>query len=245
MERDLIGKKFGYLYVVKKSTKKAKSGGMWDCLCDCGNKATISTCNLKSGNTQSCGCVSKQIMRETRTNHGLTKNLIGEKFGLLSVIAKSENRKGTNPLWICICDCGNKTEVIQVNLLNSHTTSCGCRSSRISIADRTRTHGMSYTRLYNVWRGMISRCTYPSHDMYPIYGGRGISICETWRNNFQSFYEWAMSHGYATDAPFGECTIDRIDNDGNYCPENCRWVDMKAQQANKRGKSIGGRLLYA
>jgi hypothetical protein len=218
---DLTGKRFGHLVVIQKSEQKTKSGAVWDCICDCGKIVAVTACNLKSGNTRSCRCISKQFMWETREKHGLIKNLIGEKFGLLTVIAKAKKRNGTNPVWLCICECGNETEVIQENLLNGHTTSCGCNSSRNRIGDRTRTHNMSNTRLYRVWRGMIARCNYPSHDMYPNYGGRGIKICKDW-NDYQTFYDWAMANGYNPDASFGECTIDRINVNGNYCPENCR-----------------------
>ena len=94
-------------------------------------------------------------------------------------------------------------------------------------------HGKTNTRLFNVWRGMKRRCHSTSDKNYDIYGGRGIAVCDEWRNNFQAFYDWAMANGYDENAPTGQCTIDRVDNDKGYSPDNCRWVDMKVQNNNK------------
>ena len=96
-----------------------------------------------------------------------------------------------------------------------------------------KTHGESHTRLYSVWRTMLQRCDSPSHIQYRLYGGRGITVCDEWRK-FDHFKEWALSNGYDTNAARGECTIDRINNDGNYEPTNCRWVTMREQCKNKR-----------
>jgi hypothetical protein len=89
-------------------------------------------------------------------------------------------------------------------------------------------------RLYNVWNGMKTRCINPNAKSYRAYGGRGITVCDEWLHNFPAFQEWAITHGYDETAPFGECTIDRIDVNGNYEPSNCRWVSMEVQQTNKR-----------
>lgn len=229
---DLTGQRFGRLTVIRRSDKKAKSGSMWICKCDCGNFVTVTQSNLKSGNTKSCGCQTNTLSKATRYKNGKVKDLTGQKFGFLEVVRKSSKRSGTNPMWECLCTCGNRTTVIQENLLNGHTRSCGCM--RFDIGSHSLTHGLSDTRLYHVWRGMIARCEYPSHDSYPFYGGLGISVCKEWRDSFISFYNWAMENGYDPEAPFGKCTIDRIDVNGNYEPANCRWVDMKIQARNKR-----------
>ena len=235
MERDLDLREhvFGDLTVIGKSPKTCKSGSMWECRCSCGAVVTVARCNLKSGNTKSCGCKSHILTIESRKRKGLEKDLTGKEFGRLVVIRKAEARSGTNPLCVCLCSCGKVSNVIQENLLNGHTRSCGCLSADLA-SERSTTHGKSNTRLYRIWRGMINRCENPRQESYPYYGGRGISVCDEWRSDFLCFYNWAMSHGYNPDAPFGECTIDRINVDGNYCPWNCRWVDAKTQANNKR-----------
>lgn len=231
---DLTNQKFGKLTAIKISPIKSKSGATWECICECGETVHVSSVNLISGNSKSCGCSKSSYAYKSRLKNGKVKDLKGIAFGELTAVKLSNKRSGTNPLWICLCSCGKEVEVIQENLINGHTKSCGCKSSRSTIGERQTTHGKSNTRLYHIWRGMLARCYSISTEQYHNYGGRGIKVCDDWLKDFQNFYNWAILAGYDETAPFGICTIDRIDVNGNYQPDNCRWVDMKVQACNKR-----------
>lgn len=98
----------------------------------------------------------------------------------------------------------------------------------------TKLHGMSNTRLYSIWNSMKGRCFNPADRNYKWYGARGITVCPEWRQDFFAFYTWAVKNGYQPNAPRGVCTLDRIDPDGDYCPENCRWITIQEQERNKR-----------
>lgn len=165
---------------------------------------------------------------------GSAVDLTGERYGRLTVISRSHKDKHGYVHWNCICDCGNTVSVCGCSLRKGHTKSCGCLHREVfsSIAKNNRTHGMSKDRLYKIWSSMKMRCQDENHSSYKDYGGRGISVCNLW-NTFEPFYEWAMSNGYSPSL-----TIDRIDNNGNYCPENCRWADKKTQSNNKRNNRI-------
>lgn len=223
---DLTGQKFGRLTVIGRATDKIGPKGYhetyWNCKCDCGNVCTRSSRGLRNGKSLSCGCIRSE---KTQTR------LLGKRFGHLTVTAFDHQTSGTAHAvyWKCHCDCGNDTVVDGHSLTNGHTTTCGKCKAWLNERDL-----YWKDRLYTVYASMVARCTNPKHRSYKNYGGRGISICDRWIDNYPAFKDWAYSSGYDETAPRGECTLDRIDNNGNYCPENCRWVDMKTQSRNKR-----------
>lgn len=165
---------------------------------------------------------------------GKFKNLAGQKFGRLTAVLPE--MKKDRVYWVCKCDCGNSTLVSASNLTTGQVRSCGCLKREFASAvasARNKTHGMFGSRLYKIWSGMVCRCENAKHPYYERYGGRGIRICDEWRNDNSSFFEWALENGYRDGL-----TIDRISNDGDYEPGNCRFVSVKQQQLNKSSNTI-------
>lgn len=159
-------------------------------------------------------------------------DLIGQTFGRLTVIERVPDKYKKGGLWRCKCECGNETIVITCNLTNCHTRSCGCLGKTHRITHGACKNGKR-KRLYDIWINMRARCYSKTHVNYSSYGGRGISICKEW-DSFESFEKWALSAGYDESAKRGAYTLDRIDVNGNYEPNNCRWISADKQNRNKR-----------
>lgn len=213
---DLTGKKYGKLIVKERCFKNDKNT-WWSCLCDCGNNIDVRSSSLIKGNTKSCGCLRSEI-----------ESIKGNRYGKLVAIryVYTKNRK---TYWEFMCDCG-KTKIIQRNTVTDGSVkSCGCLF-------KTR-NGKSNSRKYSIWKGIIDRCYNKNNKHYYNYGGRGIKVCDEWKDKtygFENFLEWIEKDGNYNDI----LTLDRINNDGDYSPYNCRWATRIDQNNNKRVNRI-------
>lgn len=169
----------------------------------------------------------------------MANNLTGKKFGRLFVVERTEKPKHLSSKnkyihWKCICDCGTNKEIIVASnsLIKGKTLSCGCYQKDIA-SEINGTHRKTKTKLYTIWLAIKRRCNYKNDVRYSIYGGKGIVICNEWEHDFLVFESWAINNGYLE-----ELSIDRIDVNGNYEPDNCRWVTMKVQQNNRSNNRL-------
>lgn len=154
------------------------------------------------------------------------RNLVGQKFGKLLVLKSCGKKENNNHYFSKVkCECGKIYLVPDTELIYGRRLSCTKCAKK--------THGMTHSRLFNIWQSMKQRCYCKNCDAYKYYGGREIKICDEWLNDFKCFYNWAINNGYKEDL-----TIDRIDVNGNYEPSNCRWIDMIAQANNKRNNRL-------
>lgn len=157
-------------------------------------------------------------------------DMAGMRYGMLTVVKEHSqyqtNCGCTKTRWECVCDCG-ATKVIEGSLMRAgQTRSCGCLRKKV-VSEQNTKHGLSNSRVYNIWRTMKARCIRKTCDRYKWYGGVGVSVCDEW-GEFSAFYKWAIENGYGESL-----SIDRINLNVGYSPENCRWVDMKTQANNK------------
>lgn len=212
--KDLSGERRGKLTIIEPIERYGVNGATrtkWLCKCDCGNEVEVLSGNINR--KFSCGCdkVSKKINDYT-----------GQRFGMLTAIAPTKERRNNQVVWLCKCDCGNTKTIVGSNLKNHKG---GCKDCFPTI---NKTHGLTKTSIYECWRHFKSRCDNPNNPSYCDYGARGITYCSEWAN-FEPFYLWAIENGYVEGL-----SLDRIDVNGNYEPDNCRWITNEKQQRNKR-----------
>lgn len=210
------GTRFGMLTVLSQHARH-HAGITWLCRCDCGGTSTPRGDRLRSGETASCGCQS----------HRKAPDLSGHRFGRLQVVCRAGSMLNGEAAWSCRCDCGAEVVVGTAHLTHGDTKSCGC------LLHQT-VHGMARKgcqhALYKTWSRIKQRCGNPNNKHYKNYGGRGITVCERWMS-FQSFYD-DVSPSYAEGL-----TLDRIDNNKGYAPDNFRWATRKVQQNNRRTRA--------
>lgn len=156
------------------------------------------------------------------------KDITGIKYNLLTAVNRIGSNKHNQSIWLCLCDCGIYKKALIGDLNSGHLKSCGCLNIQSRIKTHT-THGLSKkNKLYKVWDAMKARCYNKNHRSYKNYGGRGIFVCKDWQN-YENFHVWSISAGYMDGL-----SIDRVDNDRGYSPDNCKWVEMKEQVRNRR-----------
>ena len=222
---DLTGQIFGRLTVVGRDMSRTERPVHWICRCTCGKTVSVAGQDLKSGNSKSCGCLNREIT--SRIN---SSNLIGQKFGRLTVIERSStNGHGGQTVWICKCDCGKIATVLSDHLKTGHTRSCGCLQKERASETMTKWKSKDEQEIADRFRDMKKRCTNPKNKEYHRYGGRGIEICKEWIEDRSKFIQWSLSEGgYAPGL-----TIERKNNDGPYAPWNCCWIPKLKQAGNK------------
>lgn len=223
---DLTGQRFTRLVVLAYAGLR-KRRTIWTCQCACGKVKDIPAKTLLNGTARSCGCLRKEMMQNPATSpRRATVSLLGETIGFWTVIAHAGVRKG-HTWWTCQCVCGTVKDRPAYHLKRKDSLSCGCKQGMLLQMTHT-THGRSYTAEHHVWTSMLQRCHNPNAQNYALYGGRGITVCEAWRNSFEAFL------ADMGPRPSAEHSIDRINNDGPYNRKNTRWTTRDVQAVNRR-----------